>query len=361
MRLSMEYLQRITALRTVMLKKKLDAFVSFHVPSVRYLTGFSGSNSLLVVTDSETFFMTDFRYEEQIRTEVTADHKNILTGNLLNSGKLRKIFSTRKKIGFEEEHVSVRQYADLKKAASGKKITGTSGIVEALRAVKDRDEIALIEKAVGITDTVFQKILGRIKPGISESELAAEISYQHKMLGAESDAFESIVASGYRGALPHGRATLKKIQSGEFVTLDFGCVYQGYYSDMTRTVCVGSPTSEMKKVYAVVLEAQKRAIGFMNASAGGKNIDSVARKYIASQGYGNYFGHGLGHGVGLEIHESLRLSQQSKDTLRIGNVVTVEPGIYLPKKFGVRIEDIVVVRERGCEVLTSSPKELICL
>ncbi|MBI2429138.1 MAG: aminopeptidase P family protein [Ignavibacteriales bacterium] len=271
----------------------------------------------------------------------------------------KKVFSSLDSIGIEKDHLTVTQFEELRKFARKKSLKLLRGSVEQLRSVKDDDEISLIRKAVSITDTVFSKVLGMIKPGVLESDIAAEISYFHRKFGAEKEAFDTIIASGERSALPHGRASSRKIGMNEFLTLDFGCIYEGYHSDMTRTVCVGKPNEEMKKIYTIVSDAQKNALDVIAAAKTARSIDAVARGHIASKGFGHYFGHSLGHGVGLEIHESLRLASTNKEKLRQGNVVTVEPGIYLPKKFGVRIEDIVVVRNEGCENLTTSPKELI--
>ena len=357
----MNYHQRVIALRKELRKKNLDAFISTHIPNVHYLTGFTGSNALLVITHEASLFLSDFRYNGQMQTEVTADEKIIGKGSLIEFAAKKKIFQPLKKIGVEKEHLSLSNFEALGKSVEKKKLVATQHIAEDLRSVKDAGEVALLAKAVEISDSVFEKILGNLKPGISELDVSAEISYLHKKLGAEGDAFETIVASGERGSLPHGRASEKKIASGEFVTLDFGCVYHGYHSDMTRTVAVGKPSNEMKKVYQIVLDAQQKASEAVREKIPAKKIDSIARNYIASFGYGKYFGHSLGHGVGLEIHEQLRLSQTSKDVLHSGNAVTIEPGIYLPRKFGVRIEDSVVVRKNGAEILTTSPKELIVL
>jgi Xaa-Pro aminopeptidase len=353
--------ERIELLRRALRAKKIDVLIVSHLPNIRYLCGFSGSNGLLLVTPSTTMFFTDFRYDEQVRTEVTADELSVTQTDLLRYAAGKNILRRSKKIAFEQHHLSLERYLFLQKKFRRERLAGTENLVENLRAAKDDTEIALIAEASAISDRVFQKIIGMLKPGISELEISAEISYLHKSYGAEGDAFETIVASGVRGALPHGKASSKKIESGEFMTLDFGCVVNGYHSDMTRTVCIGKPSAEMKKVYGIVLEAQQRAADAVRTTATGKEVDTAARGYIASRGYGKYFGHSLGHGVGLEIHEQLRLSQKNKKKLTLNNVVTVEPGIYLPAKFGVRIEDIVVVRRDGCEVLTGSPKELIVL
>lgn len=357
----MNYHRRIAALRTELRKKKIDAFLTVHLPNVRYLTGFSGSNALVFVTPLRTYFLTDFRYKDQINDEVTADEKIVGQGALIKIAAKKHLFKHGIKIGYEKKHLSIGQFGDFAKSIGGKKLTATENIVEDLRGVKDKAELEQTAKAVAITDAVFQKILGILKPGIRELDVSAEISYLHKKLGAEKDAFDTIVASGVRGSLPHGAASGKKIEKGDFVTLDFGCIVNGYHSDMTRTVCIGKPTAEMKKVYAIVSEAQRKGLDAVAAGISAKSVDAAARGHITKKGYGAYFGHSLGHGVGLEIHENLRLASTYTKRLCMGNVVTVEPGIYLPNKFGVRIEDIVVVRENGCEILTVSPKELITL
>lgn len=357
----MNYPLRIRSLREILRAKKLDAFLTSYLPNVRYLTGFTGSNALVIVTRTATFFLTDFRYAEQVQGEVIADQKIFGSGSLVELVSKKKVLSSLGTIGLESDHLTIEQFEEWKKFAGKKSLKTLRGVIEQLRSAKEEDEIARIKKAVGVTDAVFKKILGMIKPGVLESDIAAEISYYHRKLGAEKDAFDTIVASGERSALPHGRASSKKIGKNEFVTLDFGCIYQGYHSDMTRTISVGKPMPEMKKIYTIVLDAQKKALDSIAVNKPAATIDAIARGYIAEKGYGKYFGHSLGHGIGLEIHETLRLASTNKDTLRDGNVVTVEPGIYLPKKFGVRIEDIMVVRNGGCENLTTSPKDLIVL
>lgn len=357
----MNYARRLQLLRDLLSEHSVDAFLTTHLPNIRYLSGFSGSNALLIVSKTASYFLTDFRYAVQIQDEVVADEKIVGQGSLFHLASKRKIFSPLRTMGFESDHLTVEQFEQAKKAAGRKEFRPLRGIVESLRAVKEVEEIAVIQKAVDITDAVFKKILGLIKPGVTESDIAAEISYFHKTMGAQNDAFDTIVASGERSALPHGRASNRTIANGDFVTLDFGCVVDGYHSDMTRTVCIGKPKAEMKKVYSIVLDAQQRAIEAVAVGKKAKVVDAVARTYIASKGYGKYFGHSLGHGLGLEIHEPFRLSTASKNVLRAGNVVTIEPGIYLPNNFGVRIEDVVVVRNGGCEILTSSPKKMIVL
>ncbi len=214
---------------------------------------------------------------------------------------------------------------------------------------------------MALSEKVFRRILRFVRAGLKEAEVAAEITYWHRKYGADGDAFEPIVASGVRGALPHGRASEKKIKKGELVTLDFGCRLDGYCSDVTRTVAVGQPGDRARRIYRVVLDAQCRAIDAARAGIKARKLDQIARDHIKRRGFGKYFSHSLGHGVGIEIHEQLRLSDRSNDTLMAGNVVTVEPGIYIPGFGGVRIEDDIVIRQEGCEVLNVAEKELIIL
>jgi Xaa-Pro aminopeptidase len=352
---------RINALRGMLSARRLDAFVTSLPSALRYLCGYSGSNGLLIITAARSYFLTDFRYQESVKSDVSADVKIIGKGSLLQVAVKRNIFSTVNRIGFEKDHLSVAALDAVRSFIDAKRIVLTSGMVEQLRSVKDDVEISILKTAFDISDRVFQKILGMIKPGLTELELSAEISYWHKKFGAENDSFDVIVASGVRGSLPHGTASSKRIGNREFVTLDFGCLFAGYHSDMTRTICVGKPSPEMKRVYGIVLEAQQRGCDAVREGIAAKKVDAASRKYIASKGYGKYFGHSLGHGVGLDIHELPRIAPKSSDVLASGNVITIEPGIYIPKKFGIRIEDTVIVLNNGCEVLTKSPKELIVL
>ena len=339
----------------------LDALLVSHLPHVRYLTGFSGSNGLSVITRSKQFFFTDNRYREQSKCEIDGFEIIVTSDTLLKAARKRGMLNGKKTIGFESQYLSVSVFENLKKLFPSASFVSKSSVIENIAAVKEESEIEAIKQSAAITDKVFKKVLLALKPGVRELDIAAEISYWHQRLGAEGDAFESIVASGPRGALPHGRATEKKIRTGEFVTLDFGCKYKGYNSDLTRTVAVGKPTERGKRIYRVVLEAQRKAIEATRPGVPARNLDRVARSHIRQKGFGKYFSHSLGHGLGIEIHEPLRLSVKSKDVVRAGNVFTIEPGIYIHGFGGVRIEDDVVVRDSGCEVITKSPKELIIL
>jgi Xaa-Pro aminopeptidase len=354
-----DYKERIVRLRNALEKNRCDAFITLFSPHLRYLTGYSGSNGLCIVTRHKVFFLTDFRYKEQIKSEVASSRSFITSGELIEKAADEKLLKGCKLVDIEKDYLSFGHYAELRKHFQGVRFLPTSEIVESLASVKSEPEISLIKKAAAITDEVFDRIIGTIKPGVSELDVSAEISYLHKKLGAEKDSFEPIVVSGPRGSLPHGRPSSKKIQHGELVTLDLGCFYKGYCSDLTRTIALGKPSAEARKVYAIVLDAQQKGIESARSGMAAKTLDGISRGVIHAKGYGKYFGHGLGHGIGLQIHEFPRLSTRSTHTLRTGNVVTIEPGIYLPGKFGVRIEDDIVVRNGLCDVLTTSPRSLI--
>lgn len=352
---------RLDALRQKLINSRLDALLLTFLPLVRYLTGFSGSNGICIITNNHQTFLSDGRYRLQAGEEVHGYRIVIASGSLFEAAVKKRLFPKRGKVGFEEQHVTVAELRNLKKLLPHVRFIPTSGLVEDLSSVKDRNEIELIRRAVAITDKVFDKLLDIVKPGVRELDVAAEISYLHRRLGAEADAFEPIVASGTRGALPHARATEKKIKQGEMVTIDMGCRYKGYHSDLTRTVSMGKSSAVARKIYSVVAEAQLRALDAAAIGMSGRALDAVARKYIKDKGYGKYFSHSLGHGLGLQVHERPRLSALSNDLLASGNVVTIEPGIYVSGVGGVRIEDDVVIREGFCEVLNKAPKELIVL
>lgn len=353
--------RRLEEVRRKLSRLKLQAIVITALPHVRYLTGFTGSNGVCVVTLGDQFLFTDGRYREQVRDEVQGFHTVVTSGSLFEAMKSRKLLAKTSRVGYESQNMSVSSLATLQKQFPRNKFVPTSFLMEEIAAVKDADEIESIKEAVRITDEVFEQILGVIREGVRENEVAAEIAYRHRRLGAEADAFEPIVASGIRGALPHARASAKAIHKGDMVTLDLGCRVRGYHSDLTRTVSVGPPSDELKRVYQVVRDAQEKALGSAKSGMKAKSLDAVARKHIAAQGLGKYFSHSLGHGLGLEVHELPRVSKLSTDTLETGNVITVEPGVYIPGVGGVRIEDDVLIENGSCRVLNSSTKELTVL
>ncbi len=343
-----------------MRQEGLDALIVSSLHNVRYLTSFSGSNALCVVKQKEAAFLTDGRYAEQIVGEVSRSFKRTITALGLYEGLAKQRFLRgSKKVGFESHYVSYAQYRTMKKLCPSVSFVPTTDIVERLAILKDADEIAAIQKAVDISDKVFGEVLTMIKPGMEERTVAAEISYLHKRFGAEGDSFETIVASGPRGSLPHARASSKRIQKAEMVTLDFGCVVDGYNSDITRTIAVGKASRRAREIYKVVLDAQSEAIDAARGGMSARDLDAVARKQITRAGFGKYFIHSLGHGLGLHVHERPRISSLSKEYLQAGSVITIEPGVYIPGFGGVRIEDDILLTETGCRVLNRAPKELL--
>lgn len=351
---------RIKKLRKTMELKGLDAVLVIGDPNRNYLSGFTGDESFSIITENKALFITDSRYTQQAKNEVKdyeiLEYKGAFPDFFSDTIKKLNV----KKVGFEDNVVSYELYSKFASKTQAK-LVPLEGIIEEIRLIKDKREIESIRKAAAIADEAFSHMLKFIKGGMSEREIGLELEFTMKRLGAKDLSFPSIVASGVRSSLPHGRATDKIVNNGEFLTLDFGCIFEEYCSDMTRTVAIGEPDDKLKDIYNVVLQAQEDVLKFIKPGVNTKKVDSVARDYIAQKGYGSYFGHGLGHGVGREIHEAPRLSPMSDTILKEGMIVTDEPGIYIPDFGGVRIEDLVLVTENGCEALSKSPKNLICL
>jgi Xaa-Pro aminopeptidase len=349
---------RLKKLREAMAAAQLDAFATFNLTNVRYLTGFSGSNGAVIVTGKDAVLYTDFRYASQVAEQVTSMRSEILNGPLAEEiGKQTKK-SRAKRAGFEDKHLTVNLMAQLKKASSGVRWV-PCGLVEGLRMIKDAGETALIRRNFGLLEKIFSKIDRVLSPGKEESAVAAELEYALKLSGGEKPAFDFIVASGKRSALPHGVASRKKILKGDVVILDWGWVLDGYHSDNTRTLFMGRPKPKMREIFEVTLEANMRAIARTAPGVPLRYIDAAARDFITKQGYGKYFGHGTGHGVGLDIHEAPALNARSQEVAREGMVFTIEPGIYLPGVGGVRIEDVVEVTSKGCDLISAGlPKTM---
>ncbi len=340
-------------------REKIDALLVTDLTHVRYLSGFTGSNGLVVLAPPRAYFLTDFRYLVQAQKEVK-NFKVIVADRELTSELPKLAELTRKaRVGVEAVNMSLKMLDKLKDLLPRVDFRKTENLIESLTIIKDNEEIRKVKKAVRIADKAFSDILGRLKPGISEKDIALEMEYNMRSMGADSAAFDIIVASGQRSSMPHGIASTKKLKKGDFVTLDFGCTFQGYASDITRTVVLGKADERQKKIYDIVLTAQKKACKAVKPGMPCSRLDGVAREIIMKAGFGDYFGHGLGHGIGLRVHDNPSLNPRSTDTLAEGMVVTVEPGVYIPNWGGVRVEDDVLVTSSGGQILSKSPKELL--
>lgn len=341
----------------------LDAMLIVSEPGERYAVGFQGEGYVLV-TQKGSQYSTDGRYIEAAQKQVTGAEVVLTSRERSHLALARDFLEARglKRVGFESAAVSVAQHRRWQESfPKGGELIPAQELLDGLRASKDEEEIAAMLQAQKITDAAFGEILNYIRPGLTEQEVAARLVYELLRRGARKVSFDPIVAAGANGSMPHAVPGETVIQKGMFVTMDFGCVYDGYCSDMTRTVAVGQPTQEMEQVYSVVLAAQKAGIAAARAGMPGRELDAAARKVIEEAGYGDYFTHSFGHSLGLEIHESPNASPSETRPLPAGTVISAEPGIYLPGRFGVRIEDVLVLEEGGCRDITQSPKNLIVL
>lgn len=347
-------------LRKSLQEQEIDGLLITSPYNRRYVSNFTGSSGALLITDEDALLITDFRYIDQATTQASSftiiQHEKQLLLEVTKQINQLNI----KKLGFEAEHMSYDEYEQLKNDVNAM-LHPTRGLIEKLRQIKSEKEIETIRVAAKIADEAFEHVLQYIKPGVSELDIATELEYIIRKKGATSSSFDTIVASGVRSSLPHGVASEKKIAEGELVTLDFGALYKGYCSDITRTVAVGNIRDELRKIYDIVLEAQKRGVLGIKPGITAQEADALTRNYITEKGYGQYFGHSTGHGIGLEVHEGPALSPRSDEVLEENMIVTVEPGIYLPNVGGCRIEDDIVLTTNGNERLTFSTKEFIQL
>ena len=340
----------------------LDAMLLTGEANRFYASGFhsAGTDGVALVTKEKAYYFTDSRYTEAAERGVRdAEIQEVGRGRwypvLLEEAVKRHNIV---RMGYEDAYMTVRDYESYRKALSCELVPAAEFLWR-LRMVKDPEELEAMEGAQRIAEAALEQILGEIRPGVTEKEIAARLQYRMLHLGASDMSFDPIVVSGANGSLPHGVPSEKTIQDGEFVTMDFGCVYHGYCSDMTRTVAVGHVTEEMRRVYDMVLTAQKAGIAAARAGVTGREVDGAARRVIEEAGYGPYFGHSFGHGVGVEIHEAPKAAPSGEPGLAPGAVISAEPGIYLPGKLGVRIEDVIILTEDGCRNLTRAPKELL--
>ena len=361
----MNFPARQNRLRERLSSSGLDAFLIRHLPNVRYLSGFTGSAGLLLVEERGSVFFSDFRYDIQAHEEV--EGARIMIGRKSPFELLGQFLRRRRRrspwiLGIEAEHLTVAEKKRLGGLLpSGVRVKDCAPTVECLRMVKDADELACIRKSVNLGAELFERAVQVLRAGTTEVEVAAEMELKARRAGAEGMSFPTIIASGPRSALPHGRASTQPIPSGGFVVCDFGVILAGYCSDQTRTVWVGPASGEAQRVYDAVREAQQAAVQAVRPGVSSGEVDAAARNVLRKAKLDQFFTHSTGHGVGLEIHESPRIAAGQKDVLEQGMVITIEPGVYFPGKWGVRIEDMVAVTPSGCEILTPTGKDFIAV
>ena len=336
----------------------LDLLLIEHPVNLRYLSGFSGSEGALLLSPEGGWFVCDSRYTVQAGKEVTdlllveqAQRQEAVADLVRQSGGYR--------VGFEASHTTVTQHQGLAARLPGVTLVGLGSELDAVRNCKDAGELEQLEQVADLASAAFEAVLPQLQPGIREDSFALQLEFEMRRRGADGRAFDFIVASGPRGAMPHGRASDKQVLAGELVTIDFGAIKDGYHSDETVTLAVGSINTRQRQLYQTVLDAHDRAIAAVKPGIACRDLDALAREYIKEQGFGQYFGHGLGHGVGLDIHEKPVVSPRSDAVVEEGMVFTIEPGIYIPGLGGVRIEDTVAVTSDGCRLLTKVSKQLV--
>jgi Xaa-Pro aminopeptidase len=351
---------RISSARGYLERRGVDALVFLNLSNIRYLAGFTGSDGVLVLGRDSGRFLTDSRYVTQAAAEVTVFETSQYRIKLEGICSELKSMGARK-VGFEAEHTTVAQLNAIAEALPGVELKPIGAELDDLRIVKDDEEVGLLARCAEIASRALLDVLAKIRPGAVEREVALTLEFAMREAGADDKSFDFIVASGPRGALPHGKASDRKIGTGELVTLDFGAVYKGYHSDETVTVAVGRPDDRQREIYSIVKDAHDLALEAVRPGISFRELDSKARSHIDNKGYGSYFGHGLGHGVGLDVHERPAVSPRSDGVVEEGMVFTIEPGIYIPGWGGVRIEDTLLVTADGYRLLTSVPKELMIL
>jgi Xaa-Pro aminopeptidase/Xaa-Pro dipeptidase len=351
------YSGRISCIRSKLVDLEVEAVLFFDMKNIRYLIGFSGSDGVLLVGESRVVLMVDGRYVTQAKGEARGaeifEYSDKIDGivEVMTDSGLQTV-------GFESVAINFDHCLSLKNRLDGLELRPVSKEIGSLRAIKDQNEIELIKKAVEISSQALISTLELVRPGMSERDIALELEYRMRGEGAEKVSFETIVASGRNAALPHATPGFRKIELGDFVVIDYGAVYGGYHSDETCTFVVGNITDRQREVYGIVKDAHDRAVDSVRAGVACEEVDRIARNHIESAGLGKYFSHGTGHGVGLDVHEAPRISAESDSYLEAGMVITIEPGIYIPDLWGVRIESMVLVEENGCEILAGMPKDL---
>jgi Xaa-Pro aminopeptidase len=352
---------RISRFQAALQAQDLPAALIQSPLNVAYLSGFTGSTAVVLATPTRAAFITDCRYAAQAQQECPGfEHAVTQPGGGYAdsiSGLVQAFGLSR--VAIEADHVTLAQREGLAEKLPEVDLLPVKDLVSPLRRVKDAEELRRIRAACGLVDAAFDWLVAYLRPGLAEREVAIELEYWLKKAGSEKEAFDTIVASGHRSAMPHGRASGKLLERGDFVTIDFGARVEGYHSDLTRTFVLGPATEKQREVYEVVLAANRTGVAAVRAGVEGKAVDAAARAVIDAAGYGAHFGHGLGHGLGLHVHDHPAFGLTSTVTLEAGMVATIEPGVYLDGWGGVRIEDDVLVTEEGCEVLTHAPRELL--
>lgn len=353
-------MSRIETIQQKLVENQMDAVLITSPYNLRYASNFTGSTGLAVITKEQAFFVTDFRYTEQASEQAKGFEVIQNTGPIFDV--VSELISEHKieKIGFEENHVTFATYQTIN-ASFNCALVPVGSLIEDIREIKDDAEIELIQEAISITEAAFEYILTYIKPGMTEIKVANELDFFMRERGASGVSFDTIVASGVRSAMPHGVASEKVIELGDMITIDFGCYYKGYVSDMTRTFALGDPGEELKAIHQIVLDANLKVTAAAKAGVSGSELDKIARDYITEKGYGEAFGHSTGHGIGLEVHEGPGINFKNVQPLVVGNVITNEPGIYIPGLGGVRIEDDLLITENGNKNLMKSSKELFII
>lgn len=355
---------RLNQLHYTLEFNKVEALAITYLPNIRYLTNFSGSSATLFVTYNDIIFITDDRYEEQIKDELyqLPNLKTFITRDVWNFIKQKKLLKGVATIAFEADRVYYSDAVNIRNIIRPIKFKPVVDLVERFTIRKSPEELENIKKAGEIAEKVYKEVLEIIKPGITEREIAIEIAHRTRLYGSESDPFPIIVNSGPRGAIVHGTPTNRKIKNGDLIIMDFGCKINGFCSDITRTIAVGKATKEQKNLYNIIYQAKEKAIKEMKANMNGKNIDALARNVINEAGYGEYFQHSLGHGIGIMPHEMPTITFRLDDQIVPEDcVITIEPGVYLPNKYGIRIEDMVFVSKNGAQKLTEAPSELVII
>lgn len=354
----MRFPSRLHKAQSLLTELQLDAFICSNLQDIRYLSGFSGSTALALVSQEKSYLLLDFRYLEQADQEVDALEvvpvTNSAWDSLIDSLRGTKI----SRLGFSPTDLSLDQYLRLKEKAEGFDLLPIRSLIGRLRMIKGAEEMEALRRSASLLSQILSEIISLIRPGMKENEIAALFEYSLKMNGSEGPGFETIVASGPRSAMPHAHPSQRSFKTGEFLKIDGGNQWDGYHSDITRTMVWGASTFQQREIYQIVLEAHDQAISAAKPGMTGGELDGIARGIIERAGYGQYFGHGTGHGIGLSIHEEPRISKASSIPLEAGMTFTIEPGIYLPGVGGIRIEDSVLLTESGIEVLTKATREM---